>query len=88
MTSAWVFAMDALAAGLIVMVIGSYYMWWRLKQRKTLGVVTLAAGVRDLRRLRSWRTVASAMMRAAFCILFLLFPFASAAQKHPPQPPG
>lgn len=44
MTSVWVFAMDALAAGLIVMVLGSYYMWWRLKKRKTLGVLTLAAG--------------------------------------------
>lgn len=43
-TSIWVFAMDALAAGLIVMVLGSYYMWWRLKKRKTLGLVTLAAG--------------------------------------------
>jgi hypothetical protein len=43
-TSVWVFTMDALAAGLIVMVLGSYYMWWRLKRRKTLGVVTLAAG--------------------------------------------
>ena len=44
MTSVWVFAMDALAAGLIVMVLGSYYMWWRLKKRKTLGVLALAAG--------------------------------------------
>ena len=44
MTGVWVFAMDALAAGLIVMVFGSYYMWWRLKKLKTLGVVALAAG--------------------------------------------
>lgn len=44
MTSIWVFAMDALAAGLIVMVFGSYYMWWRLKKLKALGVVTLALG--------------------------------------------
>ena len=44
MTTVWVFAMDALASGLIVMVLGSYYMWWRLKKRKTLGVVALAAG--------------------------------------------
>ena len=36
-TSAWALAMDALAAGLIVMVVGSYSMWWRLKKRKTLG---------------------------------------------------
>lgn len=45
MTSVWVFVMDALAAGLIVMVLGSYYMWWRLKKRKALGVTALAAGV-------------------------------------------
>ena len=43
-TSLWVWAMDALAAGLIVMVLGSYYMWYRLKRRRTLGVVVLAAG--------------------------------------------
>jgi hypothetical protein len=44
LTGVWVLAMDALAAGLIVMVLGSYYMWWRLKKRKSLGVVALAAG--------------------------------------------
>ena len=44
LTSVWVFAMDALAVGLIVMVLGSYYMWWRLKKHKTLGLVSLAAG--------------------------------------------
>lgn len=44
-TTAWVIAMDALAAGLFVMVFGSYYMWFRLKQRHALGVVALAGGV-------------------------------------------
>jgi hypothetical protein len=44
-TSLWVFAMDALAIGLIVMVVGSYYMWWRLKKRKALGVAALALGL-------------------------------------------
>ena len=44
MTTIWVLAMDALAAGLIVMVVGSYYMWWRLKKRKVLGICLLAAG--------------------------------------------
>lgn len=43
-TTAWVIAMDALAAGLIVMVFGSYYMWYRLKSKRTLGVVVLTAG--------------------------------------------
>ncbi len=44
LTTVWVFAMDALAAGLIIMVLGSYYMWWRLKKLKALGVAVLAAG--------------------------------------------
>lgn len=44
MTSAWVFTMDALAAGLVVMVLGSYYMWWRLKKKRTLGIAVLTAG--------------------------------------------
>jgi hypothetical protein len=44
-TSAWAFAMDALCAGLIVIVLGSYYMWFRFKRKNlTLGIVTLAAG--------------------------------------------
>ena len=43
-TSMWVFAMDALAAGLIVMVLGSYYMWWRLKPKRQLGLIVLTAG--------------------------------------------
>ena len=43
-TTVWVMAMDALAAGLIVMVLGSYYMWWRLKKRKVLGMAVLGAG--------------------------------------------
>lgn len=44
-TTVWVFAMDALAAGLIVMILGSYYMWWRLKQKHRLGLIALASGV-------------------------------------------
>ena len=37
--------MDALSAGLVIMVLGSYYMWWRLKRRHALGLVVLAAGI-------------------------------------------
>ena len=44
-TSAWVFAMDALAAGLLVMVFGSYYMWYRLKPKRTLGWIALSVGI-------------------------------------------
>jgi hypothetical protein len=43
-TSVWVVAMDALAAGLLVMVFGGYYMWWRLKRMRTAGWVALAVG--------------------------------------------
>ena len=43
-TGLWVWAMDALAAGLIIMVLGSYYMWYRLKKRRALGIAVLAAG--------------------------------------------
>jgi hypothetical protein len=44
LTSVWVVAMDALAVGLVVMVIGSYYMWYRLKSKRTLGWIALTAG--------------------------------------------
>lgn len=44
-TSVWVVAMDALALGLIVITLGSYYMWWRLKRDHRLGLACLAAGV-------------------------------------------
>jgi hypothetical protein len=44
LTSLWVVAMDALSAGLLIMVFGSYYMWYRLKTRRTLGWIVLAAG--------------------------------------------
>ena len=40
----WVMAMDARAVGLIVMVLTSYYMWWRIKKRKAFGIAALGAG--------------------------------------------
>jgi len=43
-TSVWVLAMDALAVGLVLMVIGSYYMWWQLKNKRALGLAMLASG--------------------------------------------
>jgi hypothetical protein len=45
LTSVWVFAMDALSAALIVMVFGSYYMWWQLPKKRTAGAIALASGV-------------------------------------------
>lgn len=44
LTSVWTFAMDALAIGLLIMVCGSYYMWYRLKPKRTLGAIALGAG--------------------------------------------
>lgn len=44
LTSMWVFFMDAAAAGLIVMVAGSYWMWWRLRRKRATGFAALLAG--------------------------------------------
>jgi len=44
LTSLWVVAMDALSVGLLVMVFGSYYMWYRLKPKRTLGWIVLGTG--------------------------------------------
>ena len=44
-TTIWVWAMDALAVGLMVMVFGSYYMWWRLKKKRVFGFAVLAGGL-------------------------------------------
>jgi hypothetical protein len=37
--------MDAFAVGLIAMVLGSYYMWWRLRHKRTAGAIALGLGV-------------------------------------------
>jgi hypothetical protein len=45
LTTIWVVAMDALSAGLLLMVLSSYYMWYRLKPKRRWGAISLAAGV-------------------------------------------
>lgn len=45
LTVLWAFAMDAVAVGLIMMVLGSYYIWWRLSRKRAWGVVALSLGV-------------------------------------------
>lgn len=45
LTTIWVVAMDGLAAGLLLMVFSSYYMWYRLKQKRRWGLIWLGAGV-------------------------------------------
>jgi hypothetical protein len=44
LTSVWAWSMDAVAVGLIIMVLGSYYMWWRLPQKRAWGLVALMSG--------------------------------------------
>ena len=44
LTTVWVVAMDVLAAGLLMIVLSSYYMWYRLKQKRRLGLIALTAG--------------------------------------------
>jgi hypothetical protein len=43
-TSIWSFSMDAVAAGLLLMVLSSYYMWYRLEKKKRLGLIALSVG--------------------------------------------
>lgn len=45
LTTVWVVAMDALSVGILLMVFSSYYMWYRLKQKRSLGWVSLGTGV-------------------------------------------
>ena len=44
LTSVWAWSMDAVAVGLIIMVFGSYYMWWRLLRKQVPGIVALISG--------------------------------------------
>lgn len=44
LTTLWALSMDAVAAGLIVMVLGSYIMWFRLRAKRLGGIVALALG--------------------------------------------
>ena len=44
LTSVWALSMDAVAAGLIVMVFSSYVMWYRLKSKRRGGAVALLVG--------------------------------------------
>jgi hypothetical protein len=44
-TSVWALSMDAVSLGLMVMVVGGYYLWWRLPRRRAWGIVALALGL-------------------------------------------
>ena len=44
LTTIWALSMDAVAAGLIVMVLSSYVMWFRLRVKRLGGILALALG--------------------------------------------
>jgi hypothetical protein len=44
LTTLWALSMDAVAAGLIVMVLGSYVMWFRLRAKRLGGIIALTLG--------------------------------------------
>ena len=45
LTKIWAFTMDAVAVGLIVMVLSSIYMWYVLPEKRRLGAIILSLGV-------------------------------------------
>jgi hypothetical protein len=44
LTFVWAYSMDAIAAGIILMVLGSLLMWFKLPQKRTSGAVVLVLG--------------------------------------------
>ena len=44
LTTVWALSMDAIAAGLIIMVFSSYIMWYRLKAKRRGGIIALLLG--------------------------------------------
>jgi hypothetical protein len=44
LTAVWALSMDAVAAGLIIMVFSSYVMWYHLKAKRRWGIVALLLG--------------------------------------------
>ena len=45
LTKVWALTMDAVAAGLIVMVLSSIYMWYELHEKRRFGAIILSLGV-------------------------------------------
>jgi hypothetical protein len=44
-TTVWALSMDAVALGLVIMVLSSLYMWWGLKQKRAFGAIALGVGL-------------------------------------------
>jgi hypothetical protein len=45
LTTVWALSMDAVAIGLMVMVLSGLVMWWALPAKRTWGVISLALGI-------------------------------------------
>jgi hypothetical protein len=45
LTTVWALSMDAVAAGVLVMVFGGLYMWYGLKGKRTFGLLALGLGI-------------------------------------------
>jgi len=45
LTLLWTFSMDALAVGMVAMVLSGYYIWYRTKTKRRQGWAALAAGL-------------------------------------------
>jgi len=45
LTAIWAYSMDAVAAGVIFMVLSSLCMWFELPQKRVLGAVVLGVGL-------------------------------------------
>ena len=45
LTTFWVYAMDALSVGLVVMVLSGVVLWWVRRERRASGLIALAGGV-------------------------------------------
>lgn len=44
LTTIWAYAMDAVALGMILMTLGSLYMWWQQRQKRRAGIASLILG--------------------------------------------
>jgi hypothetical protein len=44
-TTAWALAMDAVAAGLIAMVLNGLIMWWGMETKRRYGLIALGSGL-------------------------------------------
>lgn len=44
LTGIWAFSMDAVAAGIVILVLSGVYFWWERREKRAAGLVALALG--------------------------------------------